>query len=242
MDRCPKINKARIGARNMARARNIKPSFFTNDRLSECHPLARLLFIGLWTIADREGRLEERPKKIKAEILPYDDCDCESLLKQLHAYGFIQRYEVDNIKYIQIVNFTKHQNPHIKEQASTIPAPDLHSASMELARPLTDSLLLIPDSPLLIPESIDSARDKSHASKPKKRATRLPEDWGLPQEWGEWAETQGLSGDEILRQAEKFKDRQQSRGAAYSDWQATWRNWIRNHIEWSAKNVQAQKR
>lgn len=80
---------------------------------------------------------------------------------------------------------------------------------------------------------IESAREPRKKSISRK--TRLPEDWILPQEWGEWAETQGLSGDEILIQAEKFKDRQQSQGAAYSDWQATWRNWIRNSIEWKKK-------
>ena len=37
----------------MARARNIKPGFFTNDVLADCDPLARLLFAGLWTVADR---------------------------------------------------------------------------------------------------------------------------------------------------------------------------------------------
>jgi hypothetical protein len=130
----------------MARSRNIKPSFFTNDALAECHPLARLLFIGLWTVADRDGRLEDRPKKIRAEVLPYDDCDVDNLLKSLHQSGFIIRYAQNNSHYIQIVNFTKHQNPHIKEQASTIPAPDMHQTCTVLARPLTDSLLLIPDS------------------------------------------------------------------------------------------------
>ena len=59
----------------MARSRNIKPGFFLNDDLAECEPLARLLFAGLWCIADREGRLEDRPKRIKIEVLPYDNCD-----------------------------------------------------------------------------------------------------------------------------------------------------------------------
>ena len=63
----------------MARMRTIKPGFFTNDVLAEVEPLGRILFAGLWTVADRAGRLEERPKKLKAELLPYDDCDVESL-------------------------------------------------------------------------------------------------------------------------------------------------------------------
>lgn len=107
----------------MARSRNIKPGFFTNDELAECHPLGRLLFAGLWTIADKEGRLDDRPKKIKAMLLPFDDADCEALLQQLNDHKFIIRYRVNGECYIQISNWKKHQNPHCKEAASEIPAP-----------------------------------------------------------------------------------------------------------------------
>ena len=57
----------------MARARNIKPALFTNDTLAENDALGRLLFIGLWTIADFKGDVEWRPKRVKAQVLPYDD-------------------------------------------------------------------------------------------------------------------------------------------------------------------------
>lgn len=68
----------------MARSRNIKPRFFTNDVLGKLPALTRLLFAGLWTISDREGRLEDRPMRIRAEVLPYDDtCDPEEMLQSL---------------------------------------------------------------------------------------------------------------------------------------------------------------
>lgn len=105
----------------MARSRNIKPGFFTNDELAECQPLARILFAGLWTIADKEGRLDDRPKRIKAMVLPFDDADCDVLLQQLHDHKFINRYQVKGESFIQVVNWKKHQNPHCKEAASEIP-------------------------------------------------------------------------------------------------------------------------
>lgn len=108
----------------MARARNIKPSFFTNDYVSECSAFARLLFIGLWTVADREGRLENRPKKIKGELFPHDALEIAELLEELEKNKFIKRYEVNDNKYIQIINFTKHQKPHPNETESAIPSPD----------------------------------------------------------------------------------------------------------------------
>ena len=107
----------------MARARNIKPNFFTNEYLAELDPVARLLFIGLWCQSDREGRLQDRPKRLKIDILPYDNCEVDKLLNDLACSkgDFITRYEVDGNKYIQIINFNKHQNPHIREIASIIP-------------------------------------------------------------------------------------------------------------------------
>lgn len=118
----------------MARARNIKPGFFTNDALGELDPIARLLFIGLWTISDRAGRLEDRIKKIKATVLPYDNCNIDKQLDALEKSGFIVRYKAGTRSYIQIVNFDKHQNPHKNEPSSTIPAPDSpHIAPVKIA-------------------------------------------------------------------------------------------------------------
>jgi hypothetical protein len=109
----------------MARSRNIKPGFFKNEELAEVEPLGRLLFAGLWTLADREGRLEDRPKRIKVEILPYDNCDVDLLLCELERHKFIIRYEIDGEKYIYIPTFLMHNNPHPNEKTSNIPAaPD----------------------------------------------------------------------------------------------------------------------
>lgn len=112
------------------RSRNIKPGFFKNDLLADCQPLARILFAGLWCLADRRGRLEYRTKKIKAEILPYDNCNVEKLVSELSSRGFIQLYGVNGDKYLQITGFEKHQNCHIREADSTIPAPDKHGAKL----------------------------------------------------------------------------------------------------------------
>src|SRR4051812_43888805 len=113
-----------IGSTDVARARNIKPGFFTNDELVELPFATRLLFIGLWTIADREGRIVDRPKKIKMEIFPADDVDCDQALCDLAAAGFIHRYQADNVKVIEIANFAKHQAPHSTEKDSALPDVD----------------------------------------------------------------------------------------------------------------------
>lgn len=64
-----------------------------------------------------------------------------------------------------------------------------------------------------------------------KRATRLPDNWALPLPWGQWALDQGFPSNAIRLEADKFADFWRSKGgkdAAKLDWEATWRNWIRN--------------
>ena len=103
------------------RARDIKPGFYKSEQLAECSMPARLLFPGLWMMADREGRLEYRPKRIKAEIFPYDLVDCSELIAELEREGLVLRYNVAGCEYLFIPGFSRHQCPHIKEKPSEIP-------------------------------------------------------------------------------------------------------------------------
>ena len=105
----------------MARARNIKPGLFSNELLVELPAFDRLAFIGLWCLADREGRLEDRVKRIKIELFPCDDYDVEEGLARLAVAGFISRYQVAGFSVIEIINFQKHQSPHGSEKDSTLP-------------------------------------------------------------------------------------------------------------------------
>ena len=184
---------------NLARSRNIKPGFFRNADLVELPFEARLLFIGLWTIADRDGRLEDRPKQIKMELFPADNMDCDSLLAQLASINMIERYEHDGQRLIQVVNFSKHQNPHKderpsmlpdcsghvaeqeqrpkKHRASTMQAPCNQDASTMAIGLIPDSLNLIPDSLNLIPDSKTDGTIVPVASAPKKSKQALGVDF-----------------------------------------------------------------
>jgi hypothetical protein len=155
------------------RARNIKPDLFKNEYLAECDPLARFLFIGLWCMADKEGYLEYRPKKIGAEILPYDSGNIEKFLEQLSARGFIIIWCVqikqsdETLKkpvVIEVCHFLKHQNPHRNEKPSKIkPLLECPESSRNFVKlheiyqsDPADSLILIPDSLILNPEEENS--------------------------------------------------------------------------------------
>ena len=164
----------------MARARNIKPSFFSNDLLAEIDPIGRLLFIGLWTIADFKGDIEWREKRIKAQLIPYDNCDVTNIAINLDNSGFIRFYSDSDSTYVNITNFSKHQNPHKneREKGSDIPeyselmrqAIDLKGLTInpdksrlnqdENGTTPADSLIPYPDSLILNPLSLTPQSSK----------------------------------------------------------------------------------
>lgn len=106
----------------MARIRTIKIGFFKNEHLAELSAPHRLCFIGLWLLADREGRLEDRPIRIKGELFPYEPVDVDAILDDLEGGNFVTRYTADAVRYLQIEKFAKHQRPKSDEPESVIPA------------------------------------------------------------------------------------------------------------------------
>lgn len=214
---------------------------------------ARLLFIGLWTLADRAGRLEDRPKQIKMEIFPADSVDCDALLNQLAATGMLARYEVDGKRCLQVVNFSKHQNPHRDEKASTMPdqdgnyaeyvqAPIKHSASTVQAQCKDDantvSIGLNPDS--LIPDSLtEESADKSAPVSRQillksylaecKAVSRkpIPDDHPIRA----YCSDAGIAPDMVALAWVRFKEEHTTgsrKGKKYSDWPAVFANSVKD--------------
>lgn len=198
----------------MARSRNIKPGFFSNEHLAELDFATRLLFIGMWTEADREGRMEDRPRRLKMALFPADSVDMDFMLDELAALGFIARYEVDGLRAIQIVNWAKHQNPHLKETKSTIPempvvepcpvkvgastiqAPDKNSSipadSLFLDSLSLDSGFLIPSSGIQDQELLPIAEAQAAPSniqvlKPKPQRTKTDAQLANAETWAHYS-------------------------------------------------------
>jgi len=126
----------------MARIRYLKPDFFKDEDIKELSFEARLFYQGLWVQADREGRGEDRPERLKIEIMPYDEVDAEEIMRLLACHKkngkrpFIVRYEIDGEKYYQIINWQKHQKPHKTERESVI--PPVPKELLTVKQPLTN--------------------------------------------------------------------------------------------------------
>lgn len=173
----------------MPRARLLKIGFFTNEDLARLSHTHRLLFAGLWLLADKEGRLEDRPLRIKGQLFPYEVIDVEPLLQDLAREGFILRYHVPctpsstTAPFIAIPKFRMHQTPHHREAESVIPPPCNTPARQPEARPGKASagpsvpvLVLDPVSdPESVPDpvAVPSAKDQSSPA-PKTRVTARP--------------------------------------------------------------------
>lgn len=190
------------------RARSIKPGLLKNEILGTEDPLLTILFEGLWMLADREGRLEDRPIRIRGEVFPYrDGVDVDALLDRLARHGFIARYQVDELSLIEIDKFSRHQSPHRNEKPSELPSlskatqvsdsawfekrDEALAKRAEALRPdrgllTADSGLLTPDVPASVPasETPPEAAPKSKA-KPKRPPPPKPE-WADGDDWRDY--------------------------------------------------------
>ena len=105
----------------MPHTRDLKPGFFRNVELAQLPAVTRLLYQGLWCVADKRGRLKDIPALIKSDVFPLENVPVEKHLKLLTEAGFIDRYESDGQRYIWVKTFLKHQHPHPKEPESVLP-------------------------------------------------------------------------------------------------------------------------
>ncbi len=163
----------------MARIRNLKIGFFHNEHLAELPALDRLLFAGLWCIADREGRLEDRPRRIGAELFPYEQgFDVNAALQRLHDARFIVRYTHGDLRLIQIPKFLRHQHPHLRENASVFPKPSASTGPAPFSPGELDLDLELDLGREDLAENVDPAlvNRRSHADVTRARESDLRQD------------------------------------------------------------------
>jgi hypothetical protein len=93
----------------VARIRNIKPDFWTDEKLVELETWERLLFIGLWNFADDEGYMPYSPKRIKMQIFPGDSLEVSRGIQSLISIGAVELFDSEYGQVLHVSKWSKHQ-------------------------------------------------------------------------------------------------------------------------------------
>ena len=102
--------------------RSVRPEFFTDAKMARLSHSARLLYIGLWCLADDDGRGRLLPKQIEGELFPYEKIDFLGLWHELETMRRVRAYQIDGEHFFVIPKFTAYQKPNRKYD-SKLPEP-----------------------------------------------------------------------------------------------------------------------
>jgi len=216
------------------RRRTLSPEFFSDEDLATLPFEARLLYAGLWCYADKEGRLEDRPKYLKAMLFPYDRLDVEKLLTHLATPQnpdrpgkvFIRRYQVDGRQLIDIPEFSKHQSPHHTEHNSRLPE---FNGVLSVNGTLVVSKVQDAHYPISDPISDQGPEPPTKRGKTQsKQKYPLPENFNLSAEVVAWGTDKGYNRETLESHLEHFKDCARAKDYRYVDWDAALKNAIRS--------------
>jgi hypothetical protein len=120
----------------MSRKRMLSPDIWTDDGFLSLTIPERLLFIGLVSHADDDGRGCADPRTLKAKVFPADDmpaAELEAMCLNMERHVKVVFYEVGGTRYYQLERWQNHQS--IKDKrTSTIPPRDLPGTSPEPPR------------------------------------------------------------------------------------------------------------
>lgn len=109
----------------MARKRMIDPQIWASEDYSELSNFAQLVWIGLFSQADDEGRGKSKPAYLKSILFPYSEDiklvkKVDSALDEIAKTMSVTFYQLDNNEYYQLENWSKWQKVD-KPQPSKIP-------------------------------------------------------------------------------------------------------------------------
>ncbi len=109
----------------MARKRMISPEIWDSENFSKLSILARLVFIGMFSNADDEGRGKAKAAFLKSKLFPYDEsmrvADVESALDEVAENMSVTMYSHDGNEYYSFDNWKKWQRVDKPSPSNIIP-------------------------------------------------------------------------------------------------------------------------
>lgn len=97
----------------MARKRMIDPNIWQSEDFSKLSTLAKLVFIGLFSLADDEGRGRSNPVYLKSTLFPYEEgirsTDIDKTLSEISSNMSVIFYSYDGSSYYSLYNWNTWQ-------------------------------------------------------------------------------------------------------------------------------------
>lgn len=127
----------------MARARFIRPEFFTDSTTGRWSLEARLLYVACWTQADIQGVLEWDLAQLRSAAFPYDHFTEEKVtgaMQELIKSKRVVTFRANNKRYGYIRKWLEHQSftSGEKKNGPRFPAPPLSDSGQTMVRPWSD--------------------------------------------------------------------------------------------------------
>lgn len=228
----------------MARIRSVHPSLFTDEAWVSCSPLARILYIGLWTDADDQGVFEWKPLQIKMRLLPGDGADATALLDELAGVDLVQPYEIDGKRLGAIRDFRKFQRPQKPNAIHPITEKvreyvGLSATGTEPGEEQSRTSTVNP------PQMEDEGGEDKTLLSPRggRRKPEVPIPDGCPnaqivEDMQAEARSMGANID-LSFEAKQFRDWWKAKDGRNRDWDARWRTWARRAIKDAPKTAAA---
>ena len=219
----------------MARRRMIDPAMWQSEDFSRCSFLARLIFVGLISQADDEGRGKASPAYIKSTLFPYEDgirlIDIEKALSEIGQHLSVTYYStIDGKQYYSLDSWMDWQTLD-KPKPSKFPAPpekiEVADESPTNPRQVADESPTNPRQPV-----------RNNIPPISPNGDIAPLEGGSPRKhkYGEYKnvlltddELEKLKADyaDYLDRIERLSSYIASTGKAYKSHYATIRNWAR---------------
>lgn len=112
----------------MARIRTIKPEFWSSPGIETLEYRWRLLYIGLWQLADDFGRGSFNPREFLGFVFPADMSEDSGGIRrgcgELRRVFGVEFYSVGGRHFYAIPSWEKHQKTDRRTKASKYPAPE----------------------------------------------------------------------------------------------------------------------
>ena len=220
--------------------RGIKPETFTDDKVLRLTPLARWLFVGMWTHACDNGHVEDNAVQLKVRILPMDACDVDSLVDELLATGQVERHD----GYLKVVKLAEHQRidrrfllfcEWCEHDEHTTFTPDDKTPRTTSARRADDERTTSTQRAHVDEGEGEGERkvkvSASRAGGTRKRAKHaLPDDWKPNTKHQDYANENGV---DLSSEAFRFRNHAHANDRRQVDWDAAFRMWLSKAVDFA---------